>query len=81
VALGTVEFLTVSALGAFPWIAARGLSHRSSVAAWREAAGARIALACGAWGCGRSSAASAFKLPHYALPTYPAIALLAAAGG
>jgi 4-amino-4-deoxy-L-arabinose transferase-like glycosyltransferase len=81
VPLGTVEFLAVSALGAFPWIApaAGALASLLRRRAWRDPDEAPwIALAIWSVGLWALFAASAFKLPHYALPAYPAIALLAA---
>ncbi len=81
VPLGAVEFLTVSALGAFPWIAAAAGALASLLRrrAWRDPGEAPwTALAIWSVGLWALVAVSAFKLPHYALPAYPAIALLAA---
>jgi dolichyl-phosphate-mannose-protein mannosyltransferase len=81
VPLAALEFLSVAALGAFPWIIPAGLMLLSLVRrrAWRDPAEAPwIALALwlvGLWGL---FTLSAFKLPHYGLPAYPAVALLAA---
>ena len=81
VPLATLEFLSVAALGAFPWIIPAGLMLLSLVQrrAWRDPAEAPwIALALwlvGLWGF---FTLSVFKLPHYGLPAYPAVALLAA---
>ena len=81
VPLATGEFLAVAALGAFPWIIPAGLMIVSLIRrrAWRDREEAPwIALALwmvGLWGL---FTLSAFKLPHYGLPAYPAIALLAA---
>jgi 4-amino-4-deoxy-L-arabinose transferase-like glycosyltransferase len=80
VPLGTVEFLAVSALGTFPWIVAAvgALAALLRRRAWRDPAEAPwIALAIWSVGLWMLFAVSAFKLPHYALPAYPAIALLA----
>jgi len=81
VPLGTVEFLTVSALGAFPWIVAAAGTVASLLRrrAWRDPAEAPwIALAIWVFGLWALFSVTAFKLPHYGLPAYPAIALLAA---
>jgi hypothetical protein len=81
VPLGAFEFLSVAALGAFPWIISAVLMMISLARrrAWRDPAEAPwIALALwlvGLWGF---FTLSAFKLPHYGLPAYPAVALLAA---
>jgi len=80
VPLSSAEFLAVSGLGAFPWIIPAGLQvialcrHR----AWRDPVEtAWVALALWTTGLIGLFALSPFKLPHYALPAYPAIALLA----
>jgi hypothetical protein len=81
VPLATVEFLAVSALGAFPWIVAAAGAVASLLRrrAWRNPEEAPwIALAIWVLGLWVLFSVSAFKLPHYALPAYPAIALLAA---
>jgi 4-amino-4-deoxy-L-arabinose transferase-like glycosyltransferase len=81
VPLATVEFLAVSALGAFPWIVAAAGAVMSLVRrrAWRDPDEAPwMALAIWVLGLWVLFSVSAFKLPHYALPAYPAIALLAA---
>jgi hypothetical protein len=81
VPLAALEFLSVAALGALPWIIPAGLMLLALVRrrAWRDPAEAPwIALALwlvGLWGF---FTLSAFKLPHYGLPAYPAVALLAA---
>jgi len=81
VPLSALEFLAVSAFGAFPWIVAAAggvvsLVHRR---AWRDAEEMPwIALAIWTIGLWALFSLSAFKLPHYALPAYPALALLAA---
>jgi hypothetical protein len=81
VPLGTGEFLAVSALGAFPWIVAAAGTVVSLVRrrAWRDPDEAPW-MALSIWGAGLWAlfVVSAFKLPHYALPAYPAVALLAA---
>jgi 4-amino-4-deoxy-L-arabinose transferase-like glycosyltransferase len=81
VPLGTGEFLAVSALGAFPWIVAAAGTVGSLVRrrAWRDPDEAPwIALSIWSAGLWALFVVSAFKLPHYALPAYPAVALLAA---
>jgi hypothetical protein len=81
VPLGSAEFLSVAALGAFPWIVPAGLMVVSLIRrrAWRAPGELPwVALALwwmGLWGL---FTLSAFKLPHYGLPGYPAVALLAA---
>ena len=81
VPLAALEFLSVAALGAFPWIIPAGLMVVSLIRgqAWRDPAETPwVALALwlvGLWGL---FTLSVFKLPHYGLPAYPAVALLAA---
>ncbi|HEX9822458.1 MAG TPA: glycosyltransferase family 39 protein [Methylomirabilota bacterium] len=83
VPLSAGEFATVSLLGAAPWILPAGgvvwrLARRR---AWREPAEIPwVALALWAVGVLGLTALSPFRLPHYGLPAYPAIALLAARG-
>ena len=80
VPLSSAEFLAVSGLGAFPWIIPAGLQVIALVRrrAWRDPAEtAWVALALWTTGLIALFALSPFKLPHYALPAYPAIALLA----
>lgn len=80
VPLSSAEFLAVSGLGAFPWIIPAGL-HVIALCrrrAWRDPAEtAWVALALWTTGLIALFTLSPFKLPHYALPVYPAIALLA----
>jgi 4-amino-4-deoxy-L-arabinose transferase-like glycosyltransferase len=81
--LSAVEFLTVSGLGAFPWIipAALAMVSLARRRAWRDPSEtAWVALALWVVGVFVIFAVMPFKLPHYALPAYPAIALLAARG-
>ena len=81
VPLASVEFLIVAALGAFPWIIPAGLMVVSLVRrrAWRDPAETPwVALAMWLIGLWAAFTLSAFKLPHYCLPAYPAVALLAA---
>src|SRR5262249_8924795 len=83
VPLSALEFLAVSGLGVVPWIipaamAMVGLVRRR---AWREPAETPwVALALWIAGVFLVFAVVPFKLPHYALPAYPAIALLAVRG-
>ena len=83
VPLSAVEFLLVAVLGAAPWVmpatAAVGRLLRGQ--AWRDPHETPwIALALWAAGVLSVTALSPFRLPHYGLPAYPAIALLAARG-
>ncbi len=81
VPLGTGEFLAVSALGAFPWVVAAVGTVASLLwrRAWRDPDEAPwMALSIWSAGLWALFVVSAFKLPHYALPAYPAVALLAA---
>ena len=80
VPLSSAEFLAVSGLGAFPWVIPAGLQVIALCRrrAWRDPAEtAWVALALWTTGLIALFALSPFKLPHYALPAYPAIALLA----
>src|SRR5262249_11295346 len=83
VPLSALEFLGVSTLGAFPWIVPAALAAVSMVRrrAWRDPAeGPWAALLLRVGGVLALFAVVPFKLPHYALPAYPALALLAARG-
>jgi len=79
--LATGEFITVAALGAFPWVIPAGLMVVSLIRrrAWRlpeETPWVALAVwVIGLWGL---FTLSTFKLPHYGMPAYPAVALLAA---
>ncbi len=80
VPLSVVEFLAVSGAGACPWVIAAALAIISLVRrrAWRDPLEVPwVALALWVAGVFIVFTASPFKLPHYALPAYPAIALLA----
>ena len=83
VPLSALEFLAVSGLGALPWIIPAGmvmvgLARRR---AWRDPSETPwVALALWIAGVFLVFALLPFKLPHYALPAYPAIALLAVRG-
>jgi 4-amino-4-deoxy-L-arabinose transferase-like glycosyltransferase len=83
VPLGAAEFIVVAVLGAAPWVlgAAAALVRLVRRRAWRTPAEAPwTALALWAVGVIGVTALSPFRLPHYGLPAYPAIALLAARG-
>ncbi len=81
VPLSALEFLTAAALGAFPWSVAASVMIVVLVRrrAWRDPTEVPwVALALWAVGVFALFTLSRFKLPHYGLPAYPAIALLAA---
>jgi 4-amino-4-deoxy-L-arabinose transferase-like glycosyltransferase len=81
VPLSALEFLTAAGFGAFPWILAAAAAAGSLVRrrAWRDPAELPwVALALWAVGVLLLFTVSPFKLPHYGLPAYPAVALLAA---
>ena len=81
VPLSALEFLAAAGFGAFPWIVAAGVTVVALVRrrAWRDPAEVPwVALAIWAVGVLAVFTLSPFKLPHYGLPAYPAIALLAA---
>ena len=74
------EFLSVAALGAAPWTLAALLGILDLVRrrAWRDRAEMPwVVLAAWVLAVFAASAASRFRLPHYGLPAYPALALLA----
>ena len=81
VPLSTVEFLGVTALGFFPWVLALPLGVARVV---RRRSGttpeARVWMLLAIWTIGTLGvfALSPFKLPHYGLPAFPAMALLVA---
>ncbi|HTI57354.1 MAG TPA: glycosyltransferase family 39 protein [Verrucomicrobiae bacterium] len=81
VPLSALEFVAAAGFGAFPWALSAGatvvaLGRRR---AWRDPAEAPwVALALWAVGVLALFTLSPFKLPHYGLPAYPALALLAA---
>jgi hypothetical protein len=83
VPLAAGEFALVALLGAAPWVLPAGalawrLARRR---AWRDPGETPwVALALWAAGVLALTALSPFRLPHYGLPAYPAIALLAARG-
>ena len=81
VPLSALEFAAAASFGAFPWILAAAVAVVGLVRrrAWRDPAETPwIALAL--WGAGVLVlfTLSPFTLPHYGLPAYPALALLAA---
>ena len=81
VPLGALEFLIAATFGAFPWFLAAAAAVAAMVRrrAWREPAEIPwVALALWAMGVLTLFTLSPFKLPHYGLPAYPALALLAA---
>jgi 4-amino-4-deoxy-L-arabinose transferase-like glycosyltransferase len=81
VPLSGLEFLTAAGFGAFPWILAAAVAVGALVRgrAWRDPAELPwVALAVWAAGLLALFTISPFKLPHYGLPAYPALALLAA---
>lgn len=83
VPLSAAEFLVVAAVGALPWLApaAATVWRLARTRAWRNPEEAPwTALALWAVGVLGVTALSGFRLPHYGLPAYPAIALLAARG-
>ena len=81
VPLSALEFLTAAGFGAFPWILAAAVTvcALARARAWRDPAELPwVALALWAVGVLAFFTLSPFKLPHYGLPAYPALALLAA---
>jgi 4-amino-4-deoxy-L-arabinose transferase-like glycosyltransferase len=83
VPLSAVEFLAVAAFGAAPWVVAAiaAVARLVRRRAWRDPEELPwLALAIWAIGVVGFTALSPFRLPHYGLPAYPALALLAARG-
>jgi len=81
VSLSSLEFLLVAGLGAFPWTipAVLEIGQLARRRAWRIVEDIpSVALALWAVAFALVFTLSAFKLPHYGLPAYPAIAILAA---
>jgi 4-amino-4-deoxy-L-arabinose transferase-like glycosyltransferase len=81
VPLSAVEFLTVALLGALPWSlgAVVTIVRLVRARAWREPAETPwIALSLWTLCILAITVLSRFRLPHYGLPVYPALALLAA---
>lgn len=80
VPLGVFEFLSVASLGAAPWTVAGlvGILDLVRRRAWRIAAELPwVVLALWVVAVFAAASASAFRLPHYGLPAYPALVLLA----
>ena len=83
VPLGAVTFLAVAVLGAAPWILAAAITTVGLVRrrAWRETREMPwVTLAVWSAGVLLLTALSPFRLPHYGLPAYFAIGVLAARG-
>jgi len=83
VPLAAGEFLLVALLGAAPWALAAGASVVDLVRgrAWRRPEALPwVVLALWAVGGLLLTTLAPFRLPHYGLPFYPALALLAARG-
>jgi 4-amino-4-deoxy-L-arabinose transferase-like glycosyltransferase len=83
VPLGAGPFLAAAILGAAPWVLGAAVMTGRLVRrrAWRDARELPwVTLALWAVGVLAVTALSPFRLPHYGLPAYPAIALLAARG-
>ena len=83
VPLTALEFLVVAAFGAWPWVlaAAAAVVRLLRRRGWRDPRETPwLALALWATGVLALTALSPFRLPHYGLPAYSAIALLAARG-
>jgi 4-amino-4-deoxy-L-arabinose transferase-like glycosyltransferase len=81
VPLAAGQFLAVAALGAAPWVLAAAVSVIDLVRrrAWREPDEMPwVALTVWAVSVLALTTLSPFRLPHYGLPAYPALALLAA---
>ncbi|MBI2217908.1 MAG: glycosyltransferase family 39 protein [Candidatus Rokubacteria bacterium] len=81
VPLGAAGFLAVAAGGAVPWIVGALVSIGSLARrrAWRDPSELPwVVLAVWTIGVLGLTALSPFRLPHYGLPAYPAIALLGA---
>ncbi len=80
VPLTAVEFLATGAFGAFPWIVSAGLMLWALARrrAWRDPAEMPW-VALGLWAAGTFAVVLLvpFRLPHYGLPAYPAVVLLA----
>jgi hypothetical protein len=83
VPLAALEFLIVAGVGAAPWIITAAVAVVALLrrGRWREPGEAPwVVLAMWALAVFALTMLSAFRLPHYGLPAYPAIALLAARG-
>jgi 4-amino-4-deoxy-L-arabinose transferase-like glycosyltransferase len=81
VPLSVIEFMGVALAGALPWTVA---AAAMTVSLWRRRAwrdpdeAPWVALALWAWGVIVLFALVPFRLPHYGMPAYAAVALLAA---
>lgn len=80
VPLSTLEFLAVTAAGFFPWVLALPLAVRRALARPWPTPEARLWALLAIWVVAILGvfALSPFKLPHYGLPAFPAMALLVA---
>jgi 4-amino-4-deoxy-L-arabinose transferase-like glycosyltransferase len=80
VPLSTLEFLAVTAIGFFPWVLALPLAVWRVVKRPWDSPEARLWILLALWTVGLLGvfALSPFKLPHYGLPAFPAMALLVA---
>ncbi len=80
VPLSALEFLGVTAVGFFPWALALPWALWRALRRPWETAEARLWLLLGLWTVGVIGffTFSPFKLPHYGLPAFPAMALLVA---
>ena len=80
VPLGSLQFLAVTALAFLPWTLTVPWALRRALRPPWETADARLWALLALWAVTVVGffAASPFKLPHYALPAFPALALLAA---
>jgi 4-amino-4-deoxy-L-arabinose transferase-like glycosyltransferase len=83
VPLSALEFLIVAGVGAAPWVIAAAVAVVALLrrGRWREPGEAPwVVLTLWAMAVLGLTVLSGFRLPHYGLPAYPAIALLAARG-
>ncbi len=80
VPLSALEFLGVTAVGFFPWVLALPVAVWRALTRPRETPEARLSMLLAVWVVGVVGvfALSPFKLPHYGLPAFPAMALLTA---
>ena len=80
VPLSMLEFLAVTAVGFFPWVLALPLAVRQVLKRPWTTPEARLWVLLAIWVVGVLGvfAVSPFKLPHYGLPAFPAMALLVA---
>jgi 4-amino-4-deoxy-L-arabinose transferase-like glycosyltransferase len=80
VPLSALEFLGVTAIGFFPWVLALPLAVWRALSRPWSTAPARLWMLLALWVVGIVGVftVSPFKLPHYGLPAFPAMALLCA---